>query len=271
MRNQPLDLANKTTQIIIKDSCAGISLYPKADDNLPIFESFVDNAFVRVELVRKSQPNAVLYYMKLSDLFEIWKGFFKTPKGVVIPFALKDNLLLNKDSYLQVDIRWTGVVNVSDLKIQNNTVATSTNVPISFKKIEIDEELEVNTEHFEYAFIPDTIHKIETFTDGYLNELTNKTTPQATKASASLGNVDFLGRTEAQRIANDSNLSVNKPKVDTGNCCCSHEVKRQKIEMDFNYMSFMTSMPTDNNVLFKTEANQKIKFFGIGEVTLMQA
>lgn len=270
MYKQNVDVANRSTQIIINEACAGLSLYPLEDQSPISWADFIGIATVRVELVRKSQPNAVLYTMPLKSLYEIWKGFFKIPKGVVIPFAFKDNLLLTKDSYLQVDITWQDFPYGEILKsfeVQKNTLATSTNVPISFKKIALDGEKEVNTEHFEYVFIPNTVKKIETFIDSYKTELVG-----SSKVST-VGGPSLSSKNKA--FANDMALpvsgGVNYPKIDTGDCCCSHEVTRQKIEMDFNYMSFISAMPTDTNVLFKTQANQEVKFFGTGEIILMQS
>lgn len=263
MFKQPADVNNKNTQIIINDTCAGISLFPKDADGPINYEGLVSDGTVRVELIRKSQPNAVLYEMPFSALYEIWAGLGKTPKGLVVPFALKENLILSKDAYIQIDITWK-TSQIVGFNIQKNTLATSTNVPISFKKVLVDGELEVDTEYFEYLVIPETITKIETFVNGYTNKLqpTTANSPQIVGRSLSAN---------AQATLDILNKNTMSPKVDTGACGCDGTVTKQKIEMDWNFMSFNTPMPTETNVLFKTEPNQKIKFFGEGTLILMQA
>lgn len=260
-----VDSRNKTAQVQLKNSVAGLTIMPFKAGVLDE-GAFLEDAQVRVELVRKSQPNAVLYDMPLKALNEIWKGFQKQPKGVVLPLAFKENLLLNKDAFIQVDFSWE-VGDFSTIKVAENTLAQSTNVPISFKKIQLDGDMEIDTEHFEYIFIPKTVNKIETFVDGLLNELTtNKNSSAATftKSGAVAGRVSAVGGNTASDV-NATGVNV------TGNCGCTGEMKRQKIEMTYEYLSFMTNNPTEENVLFRTGANQMIKLFGEGEVILMQA
>lgn len=259
MYTQPYDSANKTTQILIKENCAGITLYPKVLGGDVSLENF-EEATVRVELVRKSQPNSVLYTMQLAELNNIWKGFFKDLKGIVIPFALKDNLLLSKDAYLQIDISWgnTPLV-ISELKIQKNTLATNTNVPISFKHIDFEDGQDIDTDYFGYIYFTEDVERIETFIDVQKVSIDTKEQPtMGTNQSRSLSQLAVVNATTDKRIA-------------TGDCCCTHEVTRQKIEMDYSYMSYFSQMPTTGAVLFKTEPKQTIRLFGEGTVTLMQA
>lgn len=259
-----VDERNESAQVQLKNSLAGITVYPYIGGVLNE-QGFIEDARVRVELVRKSQPNAVLYDMSLSDLNDIWKGFNKSPKGVVIPLAFKENLLLSKDAYIQLDFSWTGGGQYDTIKISENSVAQNTNLPIAFKKIQLDGDMEIDTEHYEYIFIPKTVTKIETFVDGLFNEL------QVTKVASGSGvakrDQGVVSRLSADTIQNSqtaTGVSV------TGNCGCSGEMKRQKIEMTYEYLSFMTNNPTEKNVLFRTGANQAIKLFGSGDVILMQ-
>lgn len=284
MYKQALNADKVSAQIIVKDSCAGITLYPVAE-GLVIdgeeFPAFGKNLKVRVELVRKSQPNAVLYNMTLEQLYNVYGAFLKKPKGFVIPFALKENLLLSNDSYLQVDLEWggfDGILDVESLSVQRNTLATSGNVPISFKKVVVDGELDVNTEHYGYVLIPNTITRIETFVDTLTNTFVkpeNTFTTAKAKGGVSLGGAPTLGGAPALGGAPSFGSAAGDTSggnvINTGACGCDGRVKTAKIEMDFAYLTYHTAYPTDSDVIFKTEPNQYIKFSGVGTVLLMQA
>ncbi|MGA9213418.1 hypothetical protein [Kaistella sp.] len=263
MYTQPIDSVNKRAQIIVKDSMAGISILPElASGDINDFLSSLD---IRVELVRKSQPNAVLYSMSYIKFINLVGSLGKRfGSNLLIPFAINGNLILSGDAYLQIDLNWT-FSGLRGLKVVNNTVAKSTNVPLALKQIVIDGDVEVDTEHYDSVFIDDGIQKVETFVDGLLSTLADN--PNLTGGELSLiGSGVGLNRLDnsVRKLSNSNNVVL------TGNCGCDGVVKRQKIELNYPYLSYMSAF-NSIYVILKTEPNQKIKFSGSSTIYLIQS
>ncbi|GEM_PF-5754360 len=277
-----IDKANGRAQLQVKNNCAGLTLiFKSAVGGVLSGEDYTDVISARVELVRRSQPNAVLFDRTISQLNDLWAAMGRNVKGMILPFAFKDSLLLSKDAYLQVDLSWPtdSDMNVAaTLEVIENLLPTNTNIPISLKKVAIDGEMTVDSEHYEYVILENGITKIETFVNGYAKELNPTQTAQTKNKLSAVSNSVAVADLSRKSFASelDHKMAITRAEAQdlaltkTGDCGCDGQVKTQKVELDYNFMSFVSTLPVKNEVIMKTQPNQEIKFFGTGNIFLVQ-
>jgi|GEM_PF-3147307 len=253
-----VDTNNRVIEIEIKDTCSGITIFPMLEGAFLEVSKFVNNSSVRVEMVRKNQPDVVLYDVSLESLSKVILGLNKIGGGITIPFALKDNLILGKDSYLKVFIEYTPVLgggnpfDMDGMRYFKNYVTTTTNVPISIKTVKVTEDIEVDTEYFQYLIVNASVYKLETVVNAA------KTTLVSSSDSAKQAIVQNSFSGSGGIVANDS------VKTNTGNCCCDGNVERTKIEMTFDYLRYLSGNYYLGNIglaVLQTALNQKVKLY----------
>lgn len=171
---------------------------------------------VRMELIRKNQPNVTLVDLPMNELVKVVDTVYRGGVKNTIPVALNENLILSDDAYVLVTLDWKGIT-LTKLDVFKNTVLGNTGSPFSIKSVEIDEQTEVNTEFYNIAVFGDDIKSLETV------------------------------------------------KSDIGD---DGVVVSQKQELTYDYMQMLSD--EQNGVMFSTEPNQKIKFYGSGKVYLVQ-
>jgi len=252
-----VDVNNNVIEIEVKDTCAGITIFPMFEGDFIEGNGFRDNTSVRVEMIRKNQPDVVLYDLSLKDLYITFVALGRSGAGITIPFAFKDNLVLGKDSYLKVVINYTPVAggsnpfDIDGMRYFKNYVATSTNVPISVKRVKVTEDVEIDTEYFQYMIVSSSVYKLETVVN------TAKTTLVSSSDSAKQAIVQNSFSGSGGIVSNDS------VKTNTGNCCCDGNVERTKIEMTFDYLSYLGGLAVSaiGVGVLQTALNQKVKVY----------
>lgn len=217
-----IDAVNKTAQFKLKDNVSAITLDILGQGGRKLNFSDVDNGLdgyhmnVRIELIRKNQPNVTLTDLPLNELSKVVDILYKGGVKNTIPVAVGANLILNDEAYLLVTLDWKGI-EITKMDVFENRVLGETSSPLAIKSVAIDEQTEVNTEFYKAIVFSENIKSLETV------------------------------------------------KTDVGD---DGVVVSQKQELAYDYMRLLSEV--HNGVVFFTEADQKIKFYGEGKVYLVQ-
>lgn len=212
-----LDAVNKSAQFKLKDNVSAVSLdiLGTGGKKLNFFE-IGEKLNVRIELIRKNQPNVTLTDLSLFELTRVVNILYKGDVKNTIPVAMGSNLILNDEAYLLVTLDWKEI-EITKMDVFENRVLGETASPLAIKSVAIDEQTEVNTEFYTAVVFFDDIKSLETV------------------------------------------------KSDVGD---DGVVVSQKQELTYDFMQLLSD--EQNGVVFVTEADQKIKFFGAGNVYLVQ-
>jgi len=253
-RNGSPDIANKTVEIEVTESCAGITMYFTEGGDYSAPADVFPQLQIRVELQRKNQPNSTLYDLSGTQLKEIFGALNRDSLGIVLPFSLKDNLILGKGTSLKITVTWSGPINFDGMRYSRNYLATFSNVPVSVKVLEVNDSEEIDTEYYQYLLISDSVYKIETVINAVSAKIaTNDEIKQQIANSGSLG-----------RTANTNGgiVASSSTKTNTGNCCCDSTVERTKIELDFLYLNYLSSQTLSSTLAtMETTNNQKVTLY----------
>lgn len=212
-----LDAVNKSAQFKLKDNVSAVSLDILGNGGQKLdFQDIGENLNVRIELIRKNQPNVTLTDLSLFELTRVVNILYKGDVENTIPVAMGSNLILNDEAYLLVSLDWK-TIEITKMDVFENRVLGETASPLAIKSVAIDEQTEVNTEFYTAVVFFDDIKSLETV------------------------------------------------KSDVGD---DGVVVSQKQELTYDFMQLLSD--EQNGVVFVTEADQKIKFFGAGNVYLVQ-
>lgn len=212
-----LDAVNKSAQFKLKDNVSAVSLDILGTGGQKLnFSDIGANLNVRIELIRKNQPNIMLTDLPLNELTKVVGILYKGDVKNTIPVAVGSNLILNDEAYLLVSLDWK-TIEITKMDVFENRVLGETSSPLAIKSVAIDEQTEVNTEFYTAVVFSDNIKSLETI------------------------------------------------KTDVGD---DGVVVSQKQELSYDFMQLLSD--EQNGVVFVTEADQKIKFFGAGKVYLVQ-
>lgn len=212
-----LDAVNKSAQFKLKDNVSAVSLDILGTGGQKLnFSDIGANLNVRIELIRKNQPNVTLTDLSLFELTRVVNILYKGDVENTIPVAMGSNLILNDEAYLLVSLDWK-TIEITKMDVFENRVLGETASPLAIKSVAIDEQTEVNTEFYTAVVFFDDIKSLETV------------------------------------------------KSDVGD---DGVVVSQKQELTYDFMQLLSD--EQNGVVFVTEADQKIKFFGAGKVYLVQ-
>lgn len=212
-----LDAVNKSAQFKLKDNVSAVSLDILGNGGRKLdFQDIGGRMNVRIELIRKNQPNVTLTDLSLFELTRVVNILYKGDVKNTIPVAMGSNLILNDEAYLLVTLDWKEI-EITKMDVFENRVLGETASPLAIKSVAIDEQTEVNTEFYTAVVFFDDIKSLETV------------------------------------------------KSDVGD---DGVVVSQKQELTYDFMQLLSD--EQNGVVFVTEADQKIKFFGAGNVYLVQ-
>lgn len=219
-----LDAVNKSAQFKLNNNVSAITLNflgyqgeeERGSANKLNLSDLGNKVNVRMELIRKNQPNVTLVDLPMNELVKVVDTVYRGGVKNTIPVALNENLILSDDAYVLATLDWKGIT-LTKLDVSENRVLGNTSRPFSVKAVEIDEQKEVNTEFYNIAVFGDDIKSLETV------------------------------------------------KSDVGD---DGVVVSQKQELTYDYMQMLSD--EQNGVMFSTEPNQKIKFYGAGKVYLVQ-
>lgn len=212
-----LDAVNKSAQFKLKDNVSAVSLDILGNGGQKLdFQDIGARMNVRIELIRKNQPNVTLTDLSLFELTRVVNILYKGDVKNTIPVAMGSNLILNDEAYLLVTLDWKEI-EITKMDVFENRVLGETASPLAIKSVAIDEQTEVNTEFYTAVVFFDDIKSLETV------------------------------------------------KSDVGD---DGVVVSQKQELTYDFMQLLSD--EQNGVVFVTEADQKIKFFGAGNVYLVQ-
>lgn len=212
-----LDAVNKSAQFKLKDNVSAVSLDILGDGGRKLdFNDIGARMNVRIELIRKNQPNVTITDLSLFELIRVVNILYKGDVKNTIPVAMGSNLILNDEAYLLVTLDWKEI-EITKMDVFENRVLGETASPLAIKSVAIDEQTEVNTEFYTAVVFFDDIKSLETV------------------------------------------------KSDVGD---DGVVVSQKQELTYDFMQLLSD--EQNGVVFVTEADQKIKFFGAGNVYLVQ-
>ena len=159
-----IDSVNKKAEFSVKQNMAGVTF----DINKTVegtVSAVTDSEFgsdvkVKVQLIRKNQPNAVLADAVYNDYKEVLKTIYKKHSGKCLFFALKDNLSLSEDAHLLVTLDWSATP-ITEIIVHENRQLATTNRPLTIKKEAIAEESEVDSEFYNMLVFTDTVERIE--------------------------------------------------------------------------------------------------------------